>query len=795
MQKNKIAILVFLFLCVNIQNLWSQKKVDSVQIQVRITDSITGHPLDYCSIDIYENENRYITKGISTDNGIFNFFISAKDSVINCKVSRVGYTSTKLTFPGISSSKLNIRLIPFQQTLAAVSVTSKNITRDVDKLSYKVNHDKFPSGTKAINVLREVPLLSVSPDGTIMIKNSASDVYINGKIASADIIKTLSADMIKTVEVITNPSSAFNAAGNEGFVNIVLLKPKVSQYKGNLGLVTGLNQTLFFPGANFSVSTKKVFFTINSSIQSSIQNSNFNTKRLNSNNEMVYWNDGAGKANIFLKSVNSSIFYDIDSTSEVSGQISYSSTKINSETVSTDKYLNQPFSYNSLSNFDNNSNFHSFEFEYKKRLSNFSGFAVDYRTSLNSPVSISDLSTIDNGNNQIINKNIYSDSVRNVNTAFQTSYYGAFLNQKLNSEIGISYSFERISDQFKGLQYDKTTNVFFTDLANSDLLFLKNKQFAAFLITKFQLAGLNVRAGLRYENLFQEYKNHKSTFSLSKTYNNLFPNLVIQKKINESLNLLINYKRKIKRPDISILSPFVLKYGIADEYIGNPYVNPEYINSYDINLDFQSAKSFYEFSSYIKYTKNPIIYLSSTSDTLLSKKYTNANFLTVTGISIAAKRRFTDALQINTNAFFEHYKFSNEYPIANRYSGINFGASVNISNEFRNLFSSYLHITYTNKTYDYQSFSEKYPDASLTIARNFFKDKFLIGLAWNNIFNTSLKSKYVFNDRNIYQIRNSKTNVNMIILSVNYNFGKYFMSTKSQRGINQSEVKRLEISK
>ncbi len=200
-------------------------------------------------------------------------------------------------------------------------------------------------------------------------------------------------------------------------------------------------------------------------------------------------------------------------------------------------------------------------------------------------------------------------------------------------------------------------------------------------------------------------------------------------------------------------------------------------------------------STYLKHTKNPIIYLSSTTDTLLSNRYANAKFLTVAGLSISAKKSLSDALQINTNIFFENYRFSNEYLITDRYSGINFGGSVNISNEFKHLFSSYIDITYTNKVYDYQSFSTKYPNVSLTIERNFWKDKLLIGLAWNNIFNTGVKSRYVFNDNNIYQIRNSTSNTNLILLNINYNFGKFFMSNKSQRSINQTDVKKLEIRK
>ncbi len=359
----------------------------------------------------------------------------------------------------------------------------------MDKLAYKVNHDKFPSGSKAINVLRDVPLLSVSSDGNIMIKNNANvPLYINGRIASTDIIRLLSADLIKTVEVITNPSSAYNATGSSGFVNIVLLKPKQSQYKGSIGIVNGLNRKLFFPGVNFSVNSKKIFFTLNSSIQSSLQNFKFDTKRLNKTNELVYSNEGGGQANISTNAVNASIFYDLDSSSEISGQMSFSSNKTLTDIVSNDKFSNQSFSINSQSTFNDKSNFLSFDFEYKKQLSKFSGFLFNYKNLFINPISIRNLSTIKNGNSQIINQVANSDSVQNIQHAFQTSYYLSYPKKRLYSEIGLSYSFEDITDRFNTLQYDINTNHFIKDSSNSDIIFLKQNQFAAFLITKFNIA-------------------------------------------------------------------------------------------------------------------------------------------------------------------------------------------------------------------------------------------------------------------------------------------------------------------
>lgn len=786
----RILIIAIVILSFKIHLTAQIKKTDSVKYRLKVVDSGSLQTLEYCTVVIYTKENTI--RGITSEKGIFGFTIGINDTTIRYRVTRIGYRADSAVFSLEGSNRFIVRLSQVPDTLGNVTVSAYAITRSVDKLSYRVDPRNFKKGTKAINIMRQVPLLTVSADGNLMIKNSAASIYVNGKMASPDIIKMLSADMIKTVEVITNPSSAFSAAGSEGFINIVLQKPKISQYKGNISMVAGLNQHLLFPGADFTISTKKLFLTVNSSFRDNRQNSTSSVQRFDAGHSMVYSNEAATLSAISTKSISSTIYIDLDSTSELSGQLTYNYTRIGSDAKSIDQLANQVYGYDNVTNYLYSGNVYAANIEYKKRLSKLSGVTFDYNVSYANPVTSTDLSIRQLVTSKFINRTQYSDSLQNKLHAVQAIYYNSLFKRKINTELGVSYSFDQNNDGFNNFIYNPTVNSMVINPINTDKLTLKDYNVSTFLLTRFSLAGVGFRTGLRYENLYQKYNSDKVVFTITRTYSNLFPNLVMQKKINSVLNIIANYRRRIKRPDISILSPFVLQYGIADQYIGNPLVNPEYINSYDINFDFQTASTFYEIAPYLKYTKNPIVYLSATSDSLISKKYSNVSSLTVPGISFALKRNFQNSFQLNTSAFIEYYRFSNEFKSSYKYSGINYGGAINISNDFKKLFSAYLTVSYSNKTYDYQSFLQKYADASISIERTFFNDKVLIGAAWNNIFNCGLKSTYEFNDNVISQIRQSRTNASVILISFNYSFGKYFMSTRAQRVINQNEIRKFE---
>ncbi len=105
---------------------------------------------------------------------------------------------------------------------------------DIDKKVFNVDKNLVSVGGTALDVMRNVPSLQVDIDGNVKLRNSAPQIFVDGRPTTLQ-LDQIPADAIESVEVITNPSAKFDASGgNAGILNIVLKKNKKSGYNGNV---------------------------------------------------------------------------------------------------------------------------------------------------------------------------------------------------------------------------------------------------------------------------------------------------------------------------------------------------------------------------------------------------------------------------------------------------------------------------------------------------------------------------------------------------------------------------------
>lgn len=129
---------------------------------------------------------------------------------------------------------------------ATVVARQKLIKTDADKLTYNVQADPQAEGGNLIDILRNVPMLSINGEDKVLL-NGSSDykVLVNGKPTGMlarnfdQLIKTVPASSIKEIQVITNPPVKYDAEGIGGIINIVMAKRLKSGYSGSLGAQGG----------------------------------------------------------------------------------------------------------------------------------------------------------------------------------------------------------------------------------------------------------------------------------------------------------------------------------------------------------------------------------------------------------------------------------------------------------------------------------------------------------------------------------------------------------------------------
>jgi hypothetical protein len=140
------------------------------------------------------------------------------------------------SMPSFDKDLGNIKLTINAKQLETVVITSSTpgIKLNADKKIFNVEKNIMSAGGTGLDVMRNVPSVNVDIDGNVTMRNSAPQLLVDGRPTTLT-LDQIPADVIESVEVITNPSAKYDASGGGGgILNIVLKKNKKTGYNGNL---------------------------------------------------------------------------------------------------------------------------------------------------------------------------------------------------------------------------------------------------------------------------------------------------------------------------------------------------------------------------------------------------------------------------------------------------------------------------------------------------------------------------------------------------------------------------------
>jgi ferric enterobactin receptor len=219
----------------------------------RVIDSVSKQPVEYASISLLTQENDKVVNGTTTDDkGNFKL-INVADGNYKMLIYFIGYrTGVQNT---IVVNKTNptvvlgdVRLSNKQSTLKEVAVTAEKsiIENKIDKLVYNADQDVTSQSGVAADVLKKVPEVSIDVNGNVELQgNSSIRFLINGKPSVifgnniVDVLQSIPASQIKSIEVITSPGAKYDAEGIGGIINIILKKSTTEGINGNVSLSAG----------------------------------------------------------------------------------------------------------------------------------------------------------------------------------------------------------------------------------------------------------------------------------------------------------------------------------------------------------------------------------------------------------------------------------------------------------------------------------------------------------------------------------------------------------------------------
>lgn len=627
---------------------FAQQKVN---ISGKITDQ-RSQAVPYASVSFSNKANKLYSDATLTNEkgeyqlelvpGNYDITIDAidfKKSMLNKQIATAGNLGSFKVEPESSATLTPTKNI---EGVTIVAQAAKPYRVEIDKKVYDPSLDIVSKGGNLQDILSNVPSVSVDTDGTVSMRGNTNVKFlINGKPSSllgiddgANALQSIPADQIERIEVITNPSSKFEASGTAGILNIILKKDKKMGFNGSvtgtLGYLprTNLNTNLNWRkgswtwymngggGYNKNESTSKNYMTRKDDLNllkstafpfTQTSNQDGNNKRTGEN-----YNLTAG------------LVHDIsDKTSvNLSGMIRSFNNTVDALNTYEERLYSTPSVFSNLTRERNS-------LGDSKNFATQIDFGLDQKIGNNGQLlnlSGSFQTNKSDGNNQIVQntyvENIlqpYGNSVNNVTTASTTKTFIGKLDYEL--PIGTSSKLEA------GARYDynKNTYDYFVNQSNDGAPFYTRYDFTSNTIYSENILGiyaqykgkiaekLGYQLGLRSETSsinidFTKYD--PSTASpiaepeVRKNYTQFFPSVFLSYELSKNNQLLLNYARRINRPRAFSMIPFMSFDDNRNYFRGNPDLNPSYENSFE--LGYSLSKS--------KITFNPTLYFKKSQD-------------------------------------------------------------------------------------------------------------------------------------------------------------------------------------
>lgn len=601
------------------------------RITGRIIEAEAQTGLGFATVQLLRDGDSTILATInSAENGAFALEAPGAGNY-RVQIDFIGYDS--YTSPLIRLDQLNrthqlntITLGVSGKTLDEIMVQAQKSTMQLalDKRIFNVGQDLANAGGTGVDILSNIPSVAVDVDGNVSLRGSSSvRILIDGKPSGLVSIKggaglhQLQANMIERVEIITNPSARYEAEGMGGIINIVLKKERKEGFNGSFDVITGYPEN-FGLAANVNYRKKNINFFVNYTA------SYRNAPGRNRLYQETYRNDSTF---IFTKEMDSwlrgmyntaraGLDYFIDDKNILTAAYTYR--------ISKGKRYSDIWFHDYESNLKNPTSFTKRTQDETETEPN-SEYALTYKRTFKRPGRelVADIRHLNNWENsdQYFNEDVYNPDgtasgiphllQRSVNFEterqylFQLDYVHPF-SEKGKFETGIRTSFRNMTNDYTVTQRDEDGSWFELPGLTNDFVYNENIH-ALYAIYANQFKKLTYQAGLRGE-LTDVTTTLKQTNEVNpRDYVNLFPSAHVTYDLPNDHALQLSYSKRVRRPQYNDLSPFMTFSDNRNYWSGNPDLNPEYTDSYELGHIKYMHNASVTSSVYYRYTTGKIL--------------------------------------------------------------------------------------------------------------------------------------------------------------------------------------------
>jgi outer membrane receptor protein involved in Fe transport len=810
--------LLFSFFLLFSSIIFSQKtgKQDDGLITGKIIDATTSKPLDYVSFRLFKANESKVISGIYTDkSGKINLEnVSFGTFYAVCSFSGYENDTIKDIILSLNSKVYNlgtIKLNPSATNLKEFEVVGNMdvLKAGIDKKIYNVGEDLSVKGGTANDILTRLPSVELDQEGKISLRGEGTvTVLIDGRPSSISggngktLLDALPAGSIERIEIVTNPSAKYDPDGNSGIINIVLKKNKLKGFNGlvSTNLASGNIRNGNVAESNLSLSYRNGAVNIygiysyrylegyrnNDSYinQTNADGSRFILNQYRTGTDLNAGHTFRTGADFNLKDRQT---LGISATGSI-GVRDRTGDLWNSvyDTLNNRTNLWERTSYDpsQQQNLDFNANY---RYDFKKDRGNLvidatqslgkEGIQGYYQENYFEPDSVPSVG-INSLKQQLFNKE------KNNITTLQADLTYLFPKISARMETGLKTILRDQQVDTESESFDYMSNQFIQDTLANFLYQYKERIFSAYGVFGQQLGKFKYQGGIRLEQAYQLPNLVSEGININNPpYFNIFPSAHIRYEIVPKSEFSLSYSKRITRPASADMNPFTNYSDPFNLRRGNPYLKPEYTDSYDFGFIHDRKKYSVTSSVYYRNSKGVISRV---------KEYYENNTSAVTFMNIAETHSLGSDVVVNVkpNSWWKAslswngnyiWYVTNQESLPNR-QGYFHNFKFNSSIEFwKKTASLQVSVTYNGKRVTVQGIAQRQGPTDIAFEKRLANGKWTLGARVSDVFN--VQGFYFKVDRpTVEQTSNFKWMTRRFYFSASYKFGKLEMNNKKLPG-------------
>lgn len=754
-----------------------------VTIKGTVVEESSGQPIAYATVMVGDNETKKPLDGTTTmDDGSFSLETDATDYYI--EVSFLGFRTKTFGPPPTQGKTIDLGKVALSEDAEQLQevVVQGEVSRTefkLDKRVFNVGKDLSTTGASALEVLNNVPSVNVNIEGRISLRGSQGvQILINGKpsiIASdeGNALGTITADMIEKIEVMTNPSAKYDAEGTSGIINIVLKKEERKGLNGSISVNTGAPDS---HSVGVSLNRRTENFNLFTQLGVGLRDmpNDLETRNVDLINNTTILSNGTEYRNETYYNFVLGTDYHINDNNvlTLSGNFAMEMEDQPSNTsfvaLDSNNAISSEWERTEVTDAKNPK--FQYELQYKKDFENhedhtllFSGLGNFFGKDQSSEFLNTTISGDDNDSRQQTRTD-FKEAI----FTFKLDYTNP-ITDELTLETGAQYVMNDVSNDYEVNNF--TNGAFVNDPGLTNIFEFEQKVLGLYGTGSYEGKKWGIKGGLRLEQTDQNTLLVTTSSANEQNYGNFFPSLHSSYKFSDKVSLQAGYSKRIYRPRMWDLNPF---FNIRNNFSvrqGNPDLQPEFTDSYEITSIYILGPASINFGLYHRYTTDVIERITTFENNVSTTKPENIGTNRATGIEFNAK--YSPAKWLTLNGDFNYNQFKRDgnfestvFDFSNDQWTSKLMTKIKLPSDFD------LEMT-GNYQSSYQTVQSDVSDMlfmDLGLRKNIMKGKAVLNLSVRDLFASRVDESQIAQAS--YEVYNRRQRGTFVALGFSYGFGK-----------------------